>query len=446
MPYIVQPNDKLIVLSSTLLNGPQAWVGVAQYNGLKNPNAISVGQKLDIPLRYLAAKPSAGSIISVSGDVTVGGQPATAGTAVKEGHQFKLGANSSTVIELGDGSRIKLLPNTLAEVVSNRHYPVRDTSTSGTTNWFSGLMRLTQGSLEAAASKMTQRATPLKIETPTSVVGVRGTMFRVAFDQSNSQSARTEVLEGRVRADNPAQAAGADLPMGTGAVIKPSDREVKAVNLLPAPDLTTMATDVFQPLGQLNLPTLAGSASYRVVIARDEQFNNIAREAIVPAGTPASLAGLGNGSFYALVRGIDGIGLEGFNSVKRIVLLDAPPPSGEPVLDPWRGNGNTLISLTAEGSNTLISWSEAAGTKTAGMRYAAEIGSDASLSNSTTTPETTQRSVNLGALKPGTYFIRLRFSPAVGAPLQGSIYRFTLSDNWNKTVFRTMSSLQIAVP
>jgi hypothetical protein len=432
--YIVQPKDKLILLSSTLLSGLQAWAGVAQYNGLKNPNVIYPGQKLNIPLRYLAAKPSGGTVISASGDVSQGGQPVVLGSPIKEGGKFKTGTNSSAIIELGDGSRIKLLPNTLAEVVSNRDYALRDASSSGSTKWFSGLMRLSEGALEAFASKNTKRATPLKIETPTSVVGVRGTQFRVAFDDPQSKAARTEVLEGLVRADNPAQAAGADLPMGTGAVVKPLDKDIKVVKLLPAPDSAGIAGELVQPEASMALPPLEGAANYRVLIARDAQFEQIALDLKVPVGTAAKLSGLATGNWYALVRGVDGIGLEGFNTVKLISIQDAP------LSDPWRAEGNKLISMRLEGNRTLISWTASPSDPQA-LRYQAMMGADAAALK--LMPGSVEaRELDLGTLKPGTYFIRLRTTLANGRTADSGLYSFVLSENWGQTVFSALSALQ----
>ena len=432
--YTVKPQDNLIILGNTLLNGLQAWVGVAQYNGLKNPNLIYSGQKLNIPLQYLAAKPSGGSVISTSGDVTTGGQSVAKGAPIVEGARFKTGPNSSAVIELGDGSRIKLLPNTLAEVVSNRDYAIRDASASGSTNWFSGLMRLTSGALEAFAAKNVNRATALKIETPTATLGVRGTQFRVAFDDPAALSARTEVLEGLVRADNPAQAAGANLPMGTGAVVKPQDRVVNVVNLLPAPDAAGIASMLLQPDVSMALPQQAGAAQYRVVIARDAQFDNIVRELKVPAGAPANLSGLSNGTWYAQVRGIDGIGLEGFNTVKLITVQDAPPT------DPWRATGDKLITLRLESGNTFVAWTASSDDRP-GQRYQALVGASAS-SLQPTGASGTARELNLGPLKPGTYFIALRTTTANGSAADSAPFRFTLSENWGQTVFGMVSALQ----
>jgi hypothetical protein len=191
------------------------------------------------------------------------------------------------------------------------------------------------------------------------------------------------------------------------------------------------------------LPALQGATSYRVVIANDEKFNNIVRELKVPVGSPANLSGLANGNFYALVRGIDGIGLEGFNSVKLISVQDAPAP---PVRDPWQPGGNKMINLNVADGKTFVSWNESPGDQTTGMRYAVMLGSDASMKDASISSETTERQVNLGELKPGTYFVQLRFTPASGKPMQSALYRFTLTDNWNQTVFSLLSALQLVKP
>ena len=180
LPYTVKPSDKLIRLSRDLLVTPGAWGEVARFNQMKDPNFIKPGQRLNIPLRLLKFQPAQARVVSVAGDVRLGGAAATVGMAVPEGTRLQTGANSSAVVELGDGTQVKLLPQTLADVVSNRDYAMRDASASGSTTWFSGLIRLTQGALDALATRVERRATPLQIETPTSLVGVRGTQFREA--------------------------------------------------------------------------------------------------------------------------------------------------------------------------------------------------------------------------------------------------------------------------
>ena len=441
LPYTVKPSDKLIKLSREMLVSSQAWPEVAKYNQLKNPNLIFPGQKLNIPLRHLKSKPSTGKVISADGDVTLGGNATQPGAAIGDGSQLKTGINSSAIIELGDGSRVKIMPNSLAQVVINRDYTMRDSSASGSTNWFSGLMRLSTGALEALASKATNRATPLQIETPTSLVGVRGTEFRVAFDDpaiNPSQAARTEVIEGKVRAENPAQQSGADLPMGTGAVVKPAEKEIKVVILLPAPDLTNTPAEVLKPLGAWPMPMLAGASAYRVQVSSDEKFDKIVRNLKVESGN-ANLADLANGNWFARVRGIDEVGLEGFDTVKLILVKDGQ----------WRVS---YSSMNLSGGQTVLSWigQQSNGQPFVGSGYSAVVARDEALKDVVTTGKEISggsTKLSLGDLKPGVYFIRLRGQQAASgstpaSPLDSEIYRFEIPRNWGRSVFDLTSSLQ----
>ena len=431
LPYTVRPKDNVIKFTREMLVDPRSWPEVAKFNRLKDANVVFPGQQLNIPLRFLKSTPASGKVISAEGDVTLQGSAMQSGAALADGAKIKTGVNSSAVIELGDGSRVKILPSSLAEIVTNRDYAMRDASKSGSSNWFSGLMRLSTGALEALASKNVKRAKDLQVETPTSVVGVRGTEFRVAFDDPMGIAARTEVIEGLVRADNPAQASGADLPMGTGAVVKPAEKEVKVVVLLPAPDLAGIPSDVLKPQGNWPMPTLQGASGYHVQVASDEQFDKIVRDLKVDgnSGGSANLASLPNGSWFARVRGIDAVGLEGFNSVKLIAVKD-----GE-----WRV---TYSSMSVVDRQTVLRWTGqlADGQSMPGSNYSALVASDAALTQSAVTIQGNdgKPSLVLGDLKPGVYYIRLENS----AGLRSQIYRFELSSNWAKTVYDQTSALQ----
>ena len=430
LPYVVKASDKLIRLSRDMLITGHTWNDVARYNQLKDPNVIFPGQTIDIPLRFLKATAAGGKVISAEGDATLGGSPMQPGASIGDGSQLKTGANSSAVIEMGDGSRIKILPNSLAEVVTNRSYAMRDASASGSTNWFSGLMRLSAGTLEALATKNVKRATPLQIETPTSLVGVRGTEFRVAYDDPASKSARTEVVEGNVRADNPAQQVGADLLTGTGALVKPAEREIRVVKLLPAPDLTDVPGEILKPAGAWPMPVLASAQAYRVQVASDDKFDRIVRDLKVSTGS-ADLATLANGNWFARVRGIDAQGLEGFDAVKLIAVKD-----GE-----WRvinsslalSNGKTLLSWTGQQTN---------GQPMPASGYTAVLARDQALTQVVTNAEGSTPTLELGDLKSGVYFIRLRSKSEAGTGMDSETYRLEVSGNWGYSVFEQLSALQ----
>ena len=429
LPYTVKPTDTMSRFGKDVLVSPKAWQEVAKFNQLKDANVISIGQQLDIPLRLLKSTPASGKVVSAEGSVSFKNGALQVGSTIADGNTIQTGANSSAVIELGDGSRIKILPNSLSEVVANRNYALKSSSDGiGSSSWFSGLMRLTQGTLEAVASKLVARATPLQIETPTSLVGVRGTAFRVAFDDPLGKTARTEVIEGKVRAENPAQGVGADLPLGTGAVIKPLEKEVKVVLLLPAPDLSGVSGNVLKPLGALLMPTLAGANAYRVQVSSDEKFDKIVRDLKV-ATAAADLSTLPNGDWFVRVRGIDPGGLEGFDTVKLVSVNDVQ----------WRVTDSSASSVDGK---TVLRWAgrQADGQEMPGSNYSAVIANDVALIQSRQLVQGNDDKANLvlGDLKPGVYYISLQNS----AGLRSATYKLELLSNWGQTVFYRTSVLQ----
>jgi hypothetical protein len=438
LPYTVKSSDKLIVLSKELLIRPSDWAEVAKFNQMKDPDFIKPGQKLNIPLRLMKTQPAPAQLISVSGDVQLGGKPVAVGTMLPDGALLQTGPNSSALMQLADGSRVTLLPGTLAEVVSQKGYAMRDASKSGSTTWFSGLVRLAQGSLETLANKAANRAAPLQIQTPTSLVGVRGTQFRVGYAGAGAAGASTEVLEGKVRADNPAQASGADLPGGTGAVVNPKEKVVKVVKLLDAPNITGLAAQVYKPLGTLALPALAalpGAKGYRVQVSPNDKFEQIVRD--LQGSQSVDLGSLPLGNWAVRLRGIDGQGLEGFDAVKMIAV--SPEQT-------WR----VLSSfLSQRAGKTLLEWD---GMQASGQAFAASpapqysailLASEGDMKKVLLPPPASATpQLVLGDLKPGTYFIKLLAQSGNNPATETATYRFDLPGNWGATVFDLTSGLQ----
>ena len=395
------------------------WPEVARFNQLQNPNALKPGQTIQVPVRLMKSVPLGGKILSISGDVQLGTAKAEAGNTLAEGARLQTGANSSAVIELADGSRITLLPNTLAELATSRGYGARGQGTGASAPWFSGLVRLVQGSLDTAAAKFAKRATPLQIQTPTSLVGVRGTQFRVAYDDPATQNARTEVLEGLVRADNPAQGNGAAIDKGKGAVLNPAVREIKVVDLLKAPDLSATPAEILKPLGLWPMPVLDGAARFRVQVAADASFNTIVRDLVVTTGA-ADLASLPEGSWFARLRGIDAGGIEGYDSVKTVQVLLPPPRQ-------WTVGANRI---DVSGGRHVLRFLQQ------GLDASDTIAATVSREQAPNTPLTTvpQASANggsaeigldLGLLDAGVpYLLRMTVARPDGAPVIALTYRF----------------------
>lgn len=433
LPYTVRATDKLIVLGRDLLRDPRDWPEVARFNRLRDPNLILPGQVLQIPLRLLKATPTTGRVVSVEGEVRLQGAAASAGMPLREGQRIETGPQGSAVLELSDGTRVKVLPASLAEVVTQRDYALRDAAASASTTWFSGLIRLSMGTVEALAARLQRRATPLQVETPTSLVGVRGTQFRVAYDNPATRNSRAEVLEGEVRADNTAQQTGTAVSGGFGVVVDPASRDMAPVRLLPAPDLSAWSASAQQPL-TLPDPALAGASAYRVQVARDAGFDAIARDLRLPAGR-LQVSDLPPGTWHVRVRGIDARGLEGLDSARQ-VALSAPAP-----VVPPRPLRVTLSTANWRQGATELQWRLEGLSADAAVRVT--LARDASLANPIRSETVSGGRWSLGTLAAGTYHLRFELpGTAGGEPRRSDLYLLDISPDWGVSVFESSFALQ----
>ena len=324
--FLVERSDTLIGLSNNVLVSPKAWREVAQLNRLPNPNRIVPGQVLKIPTRLMRTKLVDARLVSAVGDVRVNDAAAADGSPVAEGQSVQTGPASSAVIALADGSRIRLPPSSLAQVVASRQYgdrgnPAAATQPSG--GWFAGTLRVLRGSVEVVATKVF-RAKPLEVVTPTAVVGVRGTQYRVSLDDGANDRTRGEVIEGSVRFDTARANAGAEVPAGYGALADASGAPPAPVKLLGAPDLTPVPARFERPLVRFALPS--ETTPLHVQVASDAAFDKIVSDERVAAGGEVRIAGLDDAQWYLRARRVDAQSLEGFDATRSFVLKARPEP------------------------------------------------------------------------------------------------------------------------
>ena len=243
VPFTVTTRDTLIGLNRKVFTVPDAWRDVARINHLPDSNRINPGQVLMVPARYLRSQVVPARLLSGFGDVRIADKPAAAGAALNVGDTIRTGESSTAVIQLADGSRIRLAPGTEGRLDEQRRFRVKATSAAVDDGLVAASLRLISGSIEVFASKVL-RLRPLEVSTPTAVIGVRGTIYRVRNDVTPATAAAsavdvsaTEVLEGKVHAQVGSGAAQAvDVPANFGAQLEAGKKPV-ALPLPPAPDL-----------------------------------------------------------------------------------------------------------------------------------------------------------------------------------------------------------------
>ena len=333
--FTVVRADTLYDLSHNVFVSPVAWHEVARINGLRNPDRITPGQVLRVPLRLMRPTLVNGRLVSVTGDVRIGNSAAAVGALLEEGQSVQTGVSSSTVIQLADGSRLKLPPSSLASLAASRHYGGRHDAqvTAGalatpadipSSGWFAGALRILRGSVEVIATKV-QRAKPLEVMTPTAVVGVRGTHYRVGLNGDVGASTHAEVLEGAVRFDVPISTLGVDLTTGLGAIAGPDSSGPIVVNLMPAPDLSDLPTLFDRPVVRFSLAPETGTV--RLQVAADESFDKTVRDQRFKSGAEVRIDDLDDGQWYLRMRRIDDRGIEGYDSIRSFVLKARPEPA-----------------------------------------------------------------------------------------------------------------------
>lgn len=442
--YTVKPGDTLEGVSRILLAEPKKWNALARLNGLKNPNVIQPGFVFDVPRSMVnfAKQPklaTSGVLQSANGTVTINGVASVAGAAVPEGARVQTAAGSSAVVKMSDGTSVQLMPRSLAQVVTQHGYAMKDPASSLSTTWFSGAIRLVEGVLDIAANKLAQRREPLNVVTPTSVIGVRGTQFRVAFEDPASGAARTEVLEGKVRADNPRQGAGADVGGGFGVAVKPTEREIKVVALLPAlpeaalPARVERAREGTQ--ASWTVGALSGAAGYRAELAQDLAFTQIVFD--TKSSTPAiNLAAAPNGNYFARVRGVDPSGIEGYNAVRRIDIANAP------VSLIWIREINVAATADHVPEGLLLRVNIAAGDTPRSLQI--QVAQDAAMTQGLQTLSLdASGKVILKDIKAGERrFVRFTGASQQGVAGNSPVLLLELPANWGQTVFGLTGALQ----
>ncbi|MEE1654084.1 MULTISPECIES: FecR domain-containing protein [Brachymonas] len=321
--HVVQRGDTIQSISKRLGIAASQWEQVALYNKLPDGGKLPpVGTTVRLPLQLLNFTPARAHVITTVGHVQVGGQSIQAGVRLGENARIQTLANSSAMLELSDGSRVQLMPHSVADIVENRHYPVRNDS-GQTVNWFASKLRLAQGALEAAVQKVSPRAKPLEVETATSMIGVRGTRFRVASADPYVRADRAEVLEGIINNENTWKDTEILVHAGEGVVVDPNQGIMQAIPLLPAPDLAAQQAPLFMPDATWTFPEQPEARAYRVIVSRDAQHVTTQRSELL-AGPAMDMNVLGEGLWYLRVRAVDAHGLEGRDAFTRLQVIAAP--------------------------------------------------------------------------------------------------------------------------
>ena len=384
VPYTMQPGDTLIGLARQYFTSPDDYRRVQRLNRIRNDRGIPVGFVLKIPRDLLRSRPANLTVASFSGPVEIvrGGRTSAPaiGAEVPEGTELRTGARGFLALQGSNGALVSLPSQSRVQVTRARYYLINDA--------LDVLFEIVGGRGEFAPPSL-RESDEFKVRTPVAVSAVRGTVFRIFYNDSGNLGG-AEVLEGTVALSAGSAMTGAlDVPAGFGAIASPKGiGEPEA--LLPSPELVDPGKIQTEERLSFTFAPVAGATAYRMQVARDAGFVETIGE-VFSESPAASFESLPNGTYFVRARAVATSGIEGFADAysfrrQRLGVSATAEPSPIPggYRFAWRKSGEGParfnFELWREGSRALPLVNELA---------------------------TEQTGITVTDLEPGTYFWRV---------------------------------------
>lgn len=314
--YGVAPGDTLIGIGKKLLQSPSDWRRIQRLNAVADPRRLPSRGWLDIPYDMLAPVPASARVSALTGSASVDGKPLEVGATLGPSQRVVTQNDSFVTLSVEDGSSVTLQPDSTLHVERLQRYRNTDA--------FDIRLNLPAGKVETQVAPRPAGSGRYELRTPSAVIGVRGTRFRVASERADQS--RTEVTEGKVAARTKAPLdKPVIIPEGFGLIIDADQPLAQPVALLPPPSLADTPRERDRPVVRLPFGAVPQARAYRAQVARDGEFRDLLAEGVFPS-PEAKFATLDDGSYWLRVRGIDARGLEGRDATTRFRLKARPLP------------------------------------------------------------------------------------------------------------------------
>jgi len=306
--YTTRPGDNLWNISKKHLKSVNYWSRLQEYNKVDVAKQLAPGTRLRVPLEWLKVQAAPAVVVSVTGTVkyiksgTQNSSSLTSKQTVTIGDTIISDAHSSALVQFADGSTLLLLKN--SQVIFNT------LSSYGSTGMVDTRLRLQQGRIETSVRPLRDPTSRYEITTPAAVAAVRGTQFRIAY-QENQKSMASEVIEGAVSVA--AEKVEQSVKKGFGTITEQGKPPQPPVKLLQAPDLKALPAKIRTFPYTLSWPTLEAAAKYRIQISTAQEPDAVSFEQTSET-TQLTLDTFKDGQYIVRIRGIDHSGLEGFNA------------------------------------------------------------------------------------------------------------------------------------
>ena len=358
--YVLKKGDTLWGLGDKYFLRRPTYEEVRIRNGVRYVRRMSIGLQLVIPTRLLRTEPVDAVVGAFKGAVSITGGGAAGATRVgmivREGAVISTGANAFARIDLPDGSRVSV-PSQSRVRLEVLHRVVLSTAVERT-------FAVEDGRSESAVAPITRPQDNYFVKTPVSVSAVRGTDFRVGYEEA-AKAATTSVVEGTVGVDAPGGGGSVTVPARFGVGVRPG-APLTVVPLLPAPTVQAAGRVQDAAAATFDVDPVEGAKAYRAQLASDAGMLEIFAEQTRADGH-FDFQGLDGGDYFLRVTALDPSDIEGLPRVyaferdlNTIAATGASAEGGGRFLFKWRAEGRGprtyrfQVSLEPSGDAPLI--------------------------------------------------------------------------------------------
>jgi hypothetical protein len=376
--YEVREADTMLGFASLYLTSPAALQWVLKASNIPKLRKLAIGEILVVPYQAMRWTPVNGQVVSFRGRIQIGASPARVGSVVADGAVLATDADSYVALKFPDGSLATLPSSSAVRIVSLRRYVL--------TGEVDRLFVIERGASEWRVTPAKSPGDRFEVRTPVSLAAVRGTEFRVTFDDGSTMTS-AGVVKGEVGFSTQSAGSATSLPPGFGAVSDSSGTIDKRV-LLPAPTLRDGYAVQRRSALAFAAAESAGATAYLFEVARDAAFlETFARQKAT--GPVSNIAGLPDGDYFIRVSAFDSVGLQGLSATF-----------------PFRRQlGEVIVTPIPKSGKWRIEWTAA---RASPSTYRLTVSSRSDFSEPLIDlPGLTDTALVMGPLRKGQYYVRL---------------------------------------
>lgn len=337
--YKIKAGDTFNKIAQKYLQQPLDMEALQKINQLKNINLLPVGAELLLPRHIVKQSPSQATIMGLSCSFPIrlatSPKPLAVGAVVQEGAVIEVPPECYVSLLLEDGSVIRLPSSAALKITTLRKNALEAAPEVR--------LDLTRGRVELDVNKGRAKTTPFEIRTPVSIMGVRGTEFRVGYSPDD-HTGQVEVLGGVVQTRGTADPQSRAITKGFGVPIDGDGKALGIEKLLAPPQFeSALATSGAQPsfvakltavplanyyiADNANTANLTGNRSSQNLLAAELFIPRLTKQATFYQLTSVSASGLvGTERHYAFCAAPnDG------KAARCSVVFDAPLADGVPI-------------------------------------------------------------------------------------------------------------------